>query len=86
MDFKIELIEELQEYDVLYVNATIDELKKGFEISKGIKEFDNPEDFLNESDLFLLSQYYAYRNIEDSKQELEYEYVFDDEDLDDEDL
>ena len=81
MDFKIELIKELQEYDDLYKNAVVSELQRGYEISKTIKEFDSPEDFLNETDLFLLSQYYAYQNIVDSKAELEEEYVFDDEDL-----
>ena len=70
MDFKIELIKELQSYDKLYVNATIDELKNGFKISKTIKEFDNPEDYLNENDLFLLSQFYDYKNIEDSKEDI----------------
>ena len=81
MDFNTELIDELKEYDALYVNATFQELEKGYKISKTIKEFDSPEDFLNETDLFLLSQYYAYQNIVDSKAELEEEYVFDDEDL-----
>jgi hypothetical protein len=81
MDFKIEIIKELQWYDNLYKNAKINELQKGFEISKTIKEFDSPEDFLNENDLFLLSQFYAYRNIEESKNIDGEDYVFDDEDL-----
>lgn len=83
MDFNTELINELKEYDALYENATLQELEKGYEISKTIKEFDSPEDFLNETDLFLLSQFYSYKNIEDSKLEDddEDEYVFDDEDL-----
>ena len=83
MDFKIELIKELQEYDDLYKNAVVSELQRGYEISKTIKEFDSPEDFLNETDLFLLSQYYAYQNIVQSKEPISDEdlYIFDDEDL-----
>ena len=81
MDFKIEIIEELKLYDNLYKNANLDELQKGYEISKGIKEFDNPEDFLAEGDLFLLSQFYAYKNIDESKNVEGEEYVFDEEDL-----
>ena len=54
-----------------------------YKISKTIKEFDSPEDFLNETDLFLLSQYYAYQNIVQSKEPISDEdlYIFDDEDL-----
>jgi len=83
MDFNTELINELKEYDALYENATLQELKKGYEISKTIKEFDSPEDFLNETDLFLLSQYYAYQNIFESKEPISDDdlYVFDEEDL-----
>ena len=83
MDFNTELINELKEYDALYVNATFQELEKGYKISKTIKEFDSPEDFLNETNLFLLSQYYAYQNIVQSKEPISDEdlYIFDDEDL-----
>jgi hypothetical protein len=42
MDFNTELINELKEYDALYENATLQELEKGYEISKTIKEFDSP--------------------------------------------
>ena len=81
MDFKIEIIEELKDYDKLYENATESELMQGLEISKGVKEFDNPEDTLEEKELFLLSQYYAYVNILDSKSSEDGDYVFDEEDL-----
>lgn len=81
MDFKIEIIEELKLYDNLYKNANLDELQKGYEISKGIKEFDSPEEFLGEGDLFMLSQFYAYKNIDESKNVEGEEYVFDEEDL-----
>lgn len=83
MDFNKETLKELQEYDKLYENATFDELEAGYEISKTIKEFDSPEDFLNETQLFLLGQYYSYQNIIDSKDHISEEdlYIFDDEDL-----
>lgn len=81
MDFK-QYLEELREYDPIYSKATIEELKKGEKISKTLKEFDNPEENLEERELFLLSQYFAYTNIVDSKVELDEEYQFDEEDLD----
>lgn len=75
-------LEELRKYDSIYSMATVEELKKGEKISKTLKEFDNPEETLEEKELFLLSQYFAYTNIVDSKEELEDEYEFDEEDLD----
>ena len=85
MDFNKDIIVKLQKYSKLFTNATKEELLKGFEISKTIKEFDSPDDFLNERDLFLLSQYYSYQNIVDSielsKAGDDDDYVFDDEDL-----
>ena len=53
-----------------------------FEISKTIKEFDHPEYYLSGRDLFLLSQYFAYKNIVESKEAIEEDYIFDEEDLD----
>jgi hypothetical protein len=83
MDFKQQIIDELREYDNLYKKANTKELIAGFEISKQVKEFDSPEDYLSEQDLFLLSQYYSYVNIADSKLiAAGDEYIFDEEDLD----
>jgi len=83
MDFDNQIIDELQVYDKLYRKATVEELLAGFEISKNVKAFDSPEDYLTEKDLFLLSQYYAYANIVESKMVATGdEYVFDEEDLD----
>lgn len=82
MDFNQDYLKELQCYDVLYENANLEDLAKGYEISKSVQEFDNPEDYLSANDLFLLSQYYAYRNIEESKNIHGDDYEFDIEDLD----
>ncbi len=84
MDFNKDALKQLREYDILYLHASEQEILEGYEISKTIKEFDSPEDFLNEKDLFLLSQYYAYQNIIDSielNKSKEVFYVFDEEDL-----
>lgn len=81
MVFK-QYLEELRKYDSIYSKATVEELKKGEKISKTLKEFDNPEETLEEKELFLLSQYFAYTNIVDSKEDLEDEYEFDEEDRD----
>lgn len=82
MDYDKNIIKELREYDGIFAKATNEELKHGFEISKTIKEFDHPENYLSRRDLFLLSQYFAYKNIVESKEAIEEDYIFDEEDLD----
>ncbi len=79
MRFKIKIIEELKKYDKIFSKANQDDLEKGRIISTSVKEFDHPEFYLNEHDLLLLSQYYTYVGICNSKKPLakEDEYNFD---------
>lgn len=83
MDFEKQTIEELREYKEMYSGAKETELADGYELSKKVKEFDNPEDYLSENELFLLSQFYEYMNIIESKSiEQGDDYIFDEEDID----
>lgn len=81
MDFNQEYIDELREYDKPFENATEEQLQRGYEISKDVKDFDRPEQYLNQDDLIAFSSFCAYIAIVNSKEDLEEPYAFDREDL-----
>lgn len=81
------ILKELQEYDKIYQDVTEEQLQKGFEISLTVKEFDEPEEYLSEPDLFCLSAFYQYQAIIESKRLKELsddDYKFLPEDLEEE--
>jgi len=88
MKIDYEILKLLREYDDLFKNVTEKQLLKGYQLSLEVKEFDSPEEYLDEEELFCLSAYYEYQAQIESKKLNEQDdgddYVFDPEDLEEE--
>jgi len=88
MKIDIELLNLLREYKDIFKNITEQQITKGYELSLNVKEFDSPEEYLDEEELFCLSAYYEYQALIESKKLNEQDngddYVFDPEDLEEE--
>jgi len=88
MDFKTEIVDEIKKIKE-FESITVENLKHGWELSKNVKEFDSPDEYLNGEELRHLSAFYEYRAEEESialRNDPDYEpYIFDEDDLVDED-
>lgn len=88
MKIENEFLKLLRAYDDLFKNVTEKQLLKGYQLSLEVKEFDSPEEYLSEEDLFCLSAFYEYQAQIESKKLNEQDdgddYVFDPEDLEEE--
>lgn len=88
MDFKPEIVAEIRKIKQLK-SITVEQLKHGWELSKNVKEFDSPDEYLNGDELLHLSAFYEYKAEEEAielRNDPDYEpYIFDEDDLVDED-
>jgi hypothetical protein len=63
---KTEIVEKLKTYREDLSDVTIEQIEKGQELAKNVKEFDHPEETLELDDLQCLSRFYEYQAMEES--------------------